>query len=283
MLTEQLESRSPRLEEGLLDKLADAIIGSPPHEMEWMRDHPLKEDIKKALTKEEISADNLHDLPDQRLSDVLALRGFLVGGLLRHCLLKRHRVDFGVARPGKRRVAVPFRFADTPDERSEFAHPDCAIAFTVLAYYYDGLTRRELEQTLKTLLTQGDSAQRKFYDLWFQASCSDQIAVNHVFLESIDCIEKVDPTNQAQFEKLWHIYSHNMYTINFYLNYCVLPYETEQFESRRVCDPFHNLNYTVHFSPLTLFCLFLLLQTNCDGMEPCPEQVKRDCWFLWNQ
>ena len=77
---------------------------------------------------------------DQRLPDVLALRGFLVGGLLRHCLLKRHRVDFGVARPVKRRVAVPFRFADTPDERSEFAHPDCAIAFTVLANYYDGLT-----------------------------------------------------------------------------------------------------------------------------------------------
>ena len=282
MLTEQLESRSPRLEEGLLDKLADAIIGSPPHEMEWMRDHPLKEDIKKALTKEEISADNLHDLPDQRLSDVLALRGFLVGGLLRHCLLKRHRVDFGVARPVKRRVAVPFRFADTPDERSEFAHPDCAIAFTVLAYYYDGLTRRELEQALKTLLTLGDSAQRTFYNCWLQALCSDQSAVDCVLFESIDCIQKIDPTNRAQFENLWHFYRHNMYTINFYLNYCVLPYETEQFESRRVCDPVHNLNNTVHFSPLTILLVYFL-QTNCDSLEPCPEQIKQHCRILWNQ
>ena len=204
MRREQLERRSPRLEGGLLEKVADAIIGNPPHDMEWMRDHPLKEDIKKAMTKEEFSADTLHDLSDQRLSDVLALRGFLVGGLLRHCLLKRHRVDFGVARPGKRRVAVPFRFADTPDERSEFAHPDCAIAFTVLSYYHDGLTRRELELALKTLLTLGDSAQRNFYGLWFQASYSDQSAVDHALFESIDRIEKIDLTNQVQFEKLWH-------------------------------------------------------------------------------
>jgi hypothetical protein len=106
------------------------------------------------------------------------------------------------------------------------------------------------------------------------------MAVDHVFLQSIDCIEKIDPTNQVQFEKLWWIYRHNMYAINFYLNYCVLPYETEQFESRQVCVSFHSL---IHFSPLTLFCLFLPLQTNCDGVEPCPEQVKQDCWFLWNQ
>jgi hypothetical protein len=275
--------KKPRLEGGLLEKVADAIICNPPHEMEWMRDYPLKEDIKKAMTKEEFSADTLHDLSDQRLSDVLALRGFLVGGLLRHCLLKRHRVDFGVARPGKRRVAVPFRFADTPNERSEFAHPDCAIAFTVLSYYHDGLTRRELELALKTLLTLGDSAQRNFYGLWFQASCADQSAVDHALFESIDRIEKIDLTNQVQFEKLWPVYSHNMYTINFYLNYCVLPYETEQFESRRVCFPFHNLNYDVHFSSLTLFCLFSLHQTNWDGVEPCPKQVKKYCWFLWNQ
>jgi hypothetical protein len=272
-----------QVHKGLLEKVADAIICDPPHEMEWMRDHPNKMHIKRAMTKEEFSADSRYNLSDQQLSDVLVLRGFLVGGLLRHCLLKRHRVDFGVARPGKRRVAVPFRFADTPDERSEFAHPDCAIAFTVLSYYHDGLTRLELDLTLKTLLTLGDSAQHNFYGLWFKASCSDQSAVDHALFELIDCIEKIDLTNQVQFEKLCHIYSHNMYTINFYLNYCVLPYETEQFESRRVCFPFHNLNYDVHFSFLTLFCLFSLHQTNWDSVEPCPKQVKKDCWFLWNQ
>lgn len=272
-----------RMLAGLLEKVAGAIICNPPHEMEWMRDHPNMMHIKKAMTKKEFSADTLYDLSDEQLSDVLVLRGFLVYGLLRHCLLKRHRVDFGVARPGKRRVAVPFRFADTPDERSEFAHPDCAIAFTVLSYYHDGLTRCELDLALRTLLTLGESAQRNFYGLWFQASCSDQWAADHALFESIDRIEKIDLTNQIQFEKLWKNYRQNMFTVNFYLNYCVLPYETEQFGSRRVCFPFHNLNYDVHFSFLTLFCLFSLHQTNWDGVEPCPKQVKKDCWFLWNQ
>lgn len=244
MLKGQLERQSPRLQEGLLDKVADAIIDNPPHEMEWMREHPLKENIKKAMAEKEISVDHLSIFPDQRKFDILALRGFLVGGLLRHCLLKRHRVDFGVARPGKHRVAVPFRFADTPDERSEFAHPDCAIAFTVLAYYCDGLTCHEFEEALKTLFTLGESAQRTFYNKWFQA-CSDQMTldhseVDHDFFESIDCIEKIDHSNQAQFEKLWRTYSRNMYTINFYLNYCVLPNETDQFESRQVFDSSHN-------------------------------------------
>ncbi len=97
MLKEHLERRSSRLEVGLLEKVADEIINNPPNEMEWMRDHPLKEDIKKAMTEKDLSACCIRDLPDQRLYDVLALCGFLVGGLLRHCLLKRRRVDFGVA------------------------------------------------------------------------------------------------------------------------------------------------------------------------------------------
>lgn len=200
-----------------------------------------------------------------------------MGGLLRHCLLKRHRVDFGVARPVKRRVAVPFRFADTPDERSEFAHPDCVIAFTVLANYYDGLTRRELELALKTLLTLGGSAQRNVYGSWFQAPYL--LAVDHALFESIDRIEKIDLTNQVQFEKLWHIYSHNMYTINFYLNDCVLPYETEQFESRQVCFPFHNLNYDVHFSSLTLFCLFSFIRLTGTAWNLAQNKSKRIVGF----
>ena len=230
MLEDQSSRLSLRLNKGLLQKVAEAIINDPPHEMEWMRNHPMNEQIRNAITEKEFSA-KLSNLTHHQLSDVLVLRGFLVGGLLRHCLLKRHRVDFGIARPGKRRVAVPFRFADTPDERSEFAHPDCAIAFSVLAYYYDGLTLEEFEEALKTLFTLGECAQHNFYNLWFHA-CSDLMEAKPDFLKSIDCVEKIDPSNQAQFDELWHIFGRNMYTINFYLNYCVLPYETQQFGSR---------------------------------------------------
>jgi hypothetical protein len=40
--------------------------------------------------------------------------------------------------PGARkRLAVPFRAADTPDPRSEFAQPDIALMYTILRYVQD--------------------------------------------------------------------------------------------------------------------------------------------------
>jgi hypothetical protein len=48
--------------------------------------------------------------------------------VLQHCLMKRHRVDYGIHRvEGRKRMAVPFRASDTPSERSEFGHMDCAL------------------------------------------------------------------------------------------------------------------------------------------------------------
>ena len=207
-LEKMLPCCSARHQKGLLDKVADAIIGAPPHEMEWMCDHPLKVNIKKAMTEKDIPADHLHDLSEQRTTDVLALRGFLVGGVLRHCLLKRHRVDFGIARPGKNRMAVPFRFADTPDERSEFTHPDCAVAFTVLDYYHDGLKRHEFKLALEALFSQGKSAQHDFYNRWLHFEVE---TVDPVSFETFDCVEKIDTSNQAQFEMLWRVYRRNIY------------------------------------------------------------------------
>jgi hypothetical protein len=46
-------------------------------------------------------------------------------------------------------MAVPFRAADTPDERSEFAQPDVALLLTHLAYYGDGLSKAELKAALQ--------------------------------------------------------------------------------------------------------------------------------------
>jgi len=232
MLGEQSECRSARLSDGLLLRLSDAILTSPPHELEWLLEHPLKDAIKKAMFEKDFSLTSLESLAEHHLSYILSFRGFLAGGILRHCLLKRHRVDFGVARPGKKRLAVPFRFADTPDERSEFAHPDCAIVFTILAYYNDGLSHAELMQALKNLNTLGDNARRNFYNSWFATSSDEMKAKDPECFESLDCIEKIDITNEVQMEKMYIFYHRNMNVINFYLNTSVFPTETDQFESR---------------------------------------------------
>jgi hypothetical protein len=41
-----------------------------------------------------------HQLSDDQLAVVLALRGLLACNLLQHCLQKRHQVDYGVNRCG---------------------------------------------------------------------------------------------------------------------------------------------------------------------------------------
>ena len=219
-------------DDGLLSKLADAVVSNPPHELNWMKNHSMAHEIKKAIVEKAYNPKHLENLSADHSSDVLALRGLLSGGVLRHCLVKRHRVNYGVARPGKKRLAVPFRFADTPDDRSEFAHPDCAIAFTVLSYYYDGLSKEEVMQTLEALMGMGSIAQRSFYKKWLDISSDKMEEVGPVVAESLDCIEKIDLTNEVQMANLYDVFSKNMFTVDFYLNYCVFLTETDQFESR---------------------------------------------------
>ena len=73
---------------------------------------------------------------EQRRETLLAMRGYLAHGVMWHCLKHRWRVDYGVMpvdhplASGKRRkqTAVPFRAADTPADRAEFAHADSTLA-----------------------------------------------------------------------------------------------------------------------------------------------------------
>jgi len=98
--------------------LAEALLSNPPHEFDWIRNHILSAEILQALVQEMTLPKKLLEfLQECEINDVLALRGFLVGGILIHCLKKCHRVDYGISRPGKKRISVPFRGADTPSLR----------------------------------------------------------------------------------------------------------------------------------------------------------------------
>ena len=63
---------------------------------------------------------------------------------------------------------MPFRAADTPSERSEYAQPDVALLLTHLSHYYSGLSLQELRQALQVLLGMGESAQADYYGGWLQ-------------------------------------------------------------------------------------------------------------------
>ena len=75
---------------------------------------------------------------------ILLLRGFLGSGILLFILSKkRWRVDYGLDLT-RSLLAVPYRAKDVPTIRADFGHPDVAIAFTCLSYYYGGLRNEDL-------------------------------------------------------------------------------------------------------------------------------------------
>jgi hypothetical protein len=231
----------------LLRALANAVINDPPYELRWLRAcMSLKEDIVRFVTEErETVRENLvsqYQADTPQFADLLALRGYLACGLLTNSLQQRHRVNYGVKRVGgatKKRLAVPFRACDTPSERSEYAHPDSAICFTTLSYYYDGLTRMELVTAFGVLLRLGLTAQETIYNEWFSLAYD---GMSTETCEKIDTVRKIDLSNAVQVDVLHSQYGKNICTVNFWLINCVFPIETVQYPYKIVATPWDLAN-----------------------------------------
>ena len=225
------------------------VIDNCPHELRWLKAYSSPEDIVNIVTDPNVDAETL--LQSGKLdgafqeNSVLALRGFLACGLVVHCLCSRHRVDYGVdPRRGIRsRTAVPYRGTDTPSERAEYALPDILILYTVLSYYHSGISLAEMEETLKQLLLLGPEAQKAEYRIWFE-SAGGASALD----ASIDSVNKLDPSNAVQLKHLHASYRFNQAVVDFWLNTCVMPRETMQFDRRLVANAFDlcAANYTAN-------------------------------------
>lgn len=70
---------------------------------------------------------------------ILILSGLLRFEVLKLILTKRWRVNYGVDENGRRKMAIPFKAKDIAAEMTEYGHPDVAISFTMLSYYYSGI------------------------------------------------------------------------------------------------------------------------------------------------
>lgn len=69
---------------------------------------------------------------------ILILSGLLRFEVLKLALTRRWRVNYGVDANGERKMAIPFKAKDMAAEMAEFGHPDVAVCFTQLTYYYSG-------------------------------------------------------------------------------------------------------------------------------------------------
>ena len=187
-------------------KVVTVLIQNPPYHLSWLRFFRNKDIISQIIvdneTDLEIIKKQMSNFPDDYFRDLLALRGLLAEEVLCHCLYKRNRVDFGIPRGQnrKKRLAVPFRGADTPSEKSEFSHPDVAICLTILAYYADGLTSDETIEAFKTMLSCGESVKKTYYNTWFSLSKESMPTLK--VKKSLDSVEKLDLSNMSQREHL---------------------------------------------------------------------------------
>ncbi|KAI1383848.1 uncharacterized protein F4822DRAFT_438664 [Hypoxylon trugodes] len=150
---------------------------------------------------------------------LLLVRGLLLNRILLLCLNKRWNVQYGL-HPNRHPVAVPFEAKGTPSEQSEFGHPDVAILFTCLAFYYTGLNLKQFSQGIQHVLQSDDPAAQ--YDMWI-SSCSS-------LPESLRQWNVINIEDAGQMEELCRHLRLNCNVINHYLNHFVFPIHAKQFE-----------------------------------------------------
>ncbi|KAG9403249.1 hypothetical protein AC1031_005895 [Aphanomyces cochlioides] len=208
------------------------LIANPTPEFAWIRvwceKHPKEiASFESICIDSFLSAATLRDMFGVSLhyNYLLALRGYLAFGLLEHALEQRHQVDYGIDFRRKKRVAVPFRAANVPADRSEFGHPDVSLLLTTLAFYYQGLTPQQIKEDLEVLLTLGRPAQTFIFDEVL-APFKSELSCEEVAL--IENVSSLDVTNANQMELLCTKLCRSMEFINFWLIRCVFEADLAQ-------------------------------------------------------
>jgi hypothetical protein len=202
----------------LCDTLIEEFVADPPREFSWLelRSEDELKLIKLAVTDNSRSLSEILGESDPILRDsgpdlnsllrnsdrydqLLMLRGLLAFGLLEHCLAKRHRIDYGLHYGhASRKLAVPYRAAEVPSERSEFNFPDTCLLLTTLSYYYQGLTKDQLRAALSSLLKEGTQAQAYFYNMWLDSIRHKIMTSDPKDFDMIDHVNKIDLTNEGK-------------------------------------------------------------------------------------
>jgi serine/threonine protein kinase len=179
------------------DKVMNYIYGSYSRQNEKRFINEMTEDLSETV-------DVLHA--------IMTAKGWLHHKILYHVMSYRYRVEYGL---DKRKMAVPFKAKDTPSPRSEFSHPDIAIGFTILSYYYSGLEREEVGQCLtkiKLEFNNGEEILRR----WL-SECE------HISFSGLDLFDA------EKFEEIYQSLSKKVDVIFFYLEYFIFPDGTKQY------------------------------------------------------
>ena len=163
---------------------------------------------------------------------LLLVRGLLGEGVLLHCLSRRPGVHYG--RPGlnrkdRKRIAVPYEAADVPSDRSEFAQPDVAITFSLLAYFDAGLTEAQFLDALTMLKEDKTTTHNKKQSLW-REWCTDvpseKLKDAGATKEDLSSVSLKFPRQRAD---LYNLFRRNMRVVSYWLKRFVFPRDLPHF------------------------------------------------------
>ena len=150
---------------------------------------------------------------------VYLLRGLLVHRILIMVLRKRWNVQYGL-RPGGDPIAVPFHAKGVPSEQSEWGHPDVAILFTCLTFYYDGTNEHQFRQALGRILKSDDPSTE--YAKWTHSSERLPVALR--------TWSSINIEDDLQVHEIWEAVRYQVVVIDYFLNNFVFPQHAKQFK-----------------------------------------------------
>jgi hypothetical protein len=167
------------------------------------------------------TAERIHKMFPDKLAakqKLYLLRGLLVHRILLLTLKKRWNVQYGL-HPNRDPIAVPFLAKGVPSEQAEWGHPDVAILFTCLAFYYGGLHLAQLRQSLEHVLKSDDPSSE--YDRWTHSS--------QTLPDSLRDWNVINIDDDAQQMEIWQHLRYKVVVIDYFLNHFVFPKHAKQF------------------------------------------------------
>ena len=213
-------------EENLLRRLTHSILRGaggilPMANLSSADLDAIKEFVSNVKLKQAVIERIRHLDPDkaQLRQTIYLLRGLLVNRILMMTLKKRWNVQYGL-HPDRDPIAVPFYAKGVPSDQSEWGHPDVAILFTCLAFYYGGLSPKQLRQGLEHVLKSDDPSAE--YDRWTQ-SCRR-------FPDSLREWNSINLDDEFQLHEIWKAARYSVVVIDHYLNNFVFPRHAKQFK-----------------------------------------------------
>lgn len=150
--------------------------------------------------------------------NVYLLRGLLTHGILLLTLKRRWNVQYGL-HPMRDPIAVPYHAKGVPSDHAEWGHPDVAILFTCLSFYFQGLSVTQLQQCVRHVVQSDDPTSQ--YDRWVESADHLPCQLREWNIVNVD--------DEAQLRELWKHLRHTIVVIDYFLNHFVFPVHCKQF------------------------------------------------------